>query len=51
MAKHEPKALEQLENERNILRLLNHENIVALVAELPGRNLGNKIVFNISIFY
>ena len=38
VAKHEPKALEQLENERNILRLLNHENIVALVAELPGRN-------------
>jgi len=38
VAKHEPKALEQLENERNILRLLNHENIVALVAELPETN-------------
>ena len=43
IAKHEPKALEQLENERNILRFLNHENIVALVAELPGRNLLIKL--------
>lgn len=38
VAKDDPRAREQLENERNILRLTQHETIVNMIAELPETN-------------